>query len=194
VLALVVACGGKSSESPVPIGALDRSCKVDTDCTMTGDPSCCGTSCGTNFGAAVNVKAWQQARQAREARCKGAECHVMCQKLPDCRDETVAVCTAGTCTAEVKPNETCVKLGVTPEAYCESPADCTARTVQACCPVCAETVMTTRAVERARAAQHCENVARTRCSCSSRARPATSSAATSADARRRVVARGVGEE
>ena len=163
VVLVLAACGGKSSEAPVPIAALDRSCQVDTDCTMTGDPSCCGTSCGTAFGAAVNAKAWAKTAKARAARCKGEECHVMCQKLPDCREETVAVCKAGVCTGEVRPTEECVKLGVTPEAYCETAHDCTATTVKACCPVCAETVLTTRAVGRARAAQHCENVDSSKC-------------------------------
>lgn len=152
VIALALgACGGKSSEAPVPIGALDRGCQVDADCTMTGDPTCCGTSCGTNFGDAVNAKAWAKAREARDERCKGEDCHVMCQKLPDCRAETFAVCKAGTCTPEVRPNETCTKLGVSPDEYCEQDDDCGIASERDCCPVCDGAVMTRVALVRARA-------------------------------------------
>ena len=63
------------------LDSIDRSCKLDADCTMTGDPSCCGTSCGRDFGDAVNAKAWSKASSSIRARCKGEECAVMCPKL-----------------------------------------------------------------------------------------------------------------
>ena len=94
VVLLLASC--KSKTAPPSISAIDRSCKTDADCTLTGDLSCCGTSCGRDPGVSVNASAWSKVSASFRADCKG-DCHVMCAKLPDCRDESFAVCKSGGC-------------------------------------------------------------------------------------------------
>ena len=149
LLVTLVACATKPKPPP-PIEEIDRSCKVDTDCTLTGDPSCCGTSCGRETGAAVNAKAWYATSEQRRAHCKGEECHVMCTKLPDCRDEAIAVCTAGRCEKQVRKTVAC--------ETCQTKADCELVTRgDDCCDRCEGRAMTkaAAAIEKARVDELC---------------------------------------
>lgn len=153
LVVLLAACGGKQ-EAP-PIGSIDRSCKLDADCTLTGDPSCCGTSCGRETGSAVNVRAWSKVSAQMRAHCKGEQCAVMCPKLPDCRDEAFAVCKAGTCEKELRKTEACA---VDPKLACTSKADCVLVTRgDDCCDRCDGTAMTVAAAaaENARIDELC---------------------------------------
>lgn len=155
VLIVLAACNGKQSAAPA-IDSIDRSCKIDADCTMTGDPSCCGTSCGRDFGDAVNAKAWAKASSIIRARCKGEQCAVMCPKLPDCREEAVAVCRSGVCDRVMKKTAEC-EQAVTPDAApappssddaCETVDDCTLYTLSGCCDRCLGVPMNRAAAAR----------------------------------------------
>ncbi len=141
----LVACNGKQA-APLTIHSIDRSCSVDADCTMTGDTSCCGTSCGRDFGDAVNAKAWAKAVGAIRARCKGEECAVMCQQLPDCRDEAVAVCKSGVCDRQMKKTAACDDLA------CETDDDCVrVSRGQNCCDHCGGKALNRAGAARAHA-------------------------------------------
>jgi hypothetical protein len=114
VLALaLVACNGKPSGGTAPsLASIDRSCANNGDCQIAGILDCCDTSCGERFGDAVNTRAWSKAMEARARRCEGTECpNVMCQPLPACRDEGHAVCRAGRCEVELRPNAACAPGG-----------------------------------------------------------------------------------
>jgi hypothetical protein len=153
LVAFLVACEKGDPKGPAGGGAMDRSCKVDGDCAMSGPLDCCDTACGRNFGSPVNVKALAAASKARDKRCKGEECHVMCPKLPDCREEARAVCKAGTCEEAREPNEACKKAGATVENYCETKDDCRLMSMgEDCCDRCGGTPMNREAAGKARAA------------------------------------------
>ena len=143
------ACGGKdTAKGPASLDAVDRSCQADADCTLTGNLACCDTSCGASTGRAVNAKAWFAVSARFRPDCQGEECHVMCQKLPDCRDEDVAICKAGRCEKTPRPTEACAKLGVTPDEYCEDASGCAVALARACCTDCAAPVVTKRVATR----------------------------------------------
>ena len=151
LVVLLAACPNKPSSPPPSIDKLDRSCKVDADCTLTGDPSCCGTSCGRETGTAVNLKAWSRISDRMREHCKGEECAVMCQKLPDCRDEAFAVCKAGTCEKQLRKTEACADS-------CATKADCVLVTRgDDCCDHCGGKAMTVAAAakEKARVDELC---------------------------------------
>ena len=105
LIVLLVACSTKQA-APPSLESFDRSCKVDADCMLvTG--SCC-SGCGDEIGAPVNGQAWMKARDARLARCDEVECPTLnCATPPDCREESVAVCQAGTCSRVMRKTAAC---------------------------------------------------------------------------------------
>jgi hypothetical protein len=132
------------------IDSLDRSCKVDTDCALAV-ATCC-TGCRGAIGEPVNAKAWETTLDAREAHCKGQKCpDLHCAKLPDCRDEAIAICRKGICDREMRANAACTKLGVKPSEYCESKDDCRLQSFHDdCCDHCGGTPMNKAAAHKAR--------------------------------------------
>lgn len=165
-MVVLVGCSSKSrggSDQGPSIADLDRVCAQDVDCQVITTLACCSASCGEQLGEAYSTRSILKASAGREGRCRDVQCEdMMCQALPQCRDEAHAVCRSGRCEVERRPTEACAAAGLEPEEACRNSGDCVVYVKPDCCAPCPSgppwRIVNRLTIDREREALRCDGI------------------------------------